>query len=141
MSRGHVALVDEADAAAISSYTWYPQVHRDGRVYAIRGRLAEESGPHTIRMHRQIMNAGPGDVIDHRDYNGLNNQRSNLRFATNSQNSHHRNPVKVTHYNQNNYMGVTYQRASGYYYARLVVDGRIFYSHMFSTPEAAARLG
>jgi hypothetical protein len=36
-------------------------------------------------MHRVIMDAPKGITVDHRDGNGLNNRRSNMRFATQSQ--------------------------------------------------------
>ena len=37
-------------------------------------------------MHRFILNAPKGQYVDHRDRNGLNNQKRNLRFCTQSQN-------------------------------------------------------
>lgn len=40
----------------------------------------------TIQMHRWLISAPPNLDVDHRDGNGLNNQRSNLRLATRSQN-------------------------------------------------------
>jgi hypothetical protein len=38
-------------------------------------------------MHRYLLGAGVGDVIDHVDGNGLNNTRSNLRKCTRSENA------------------------------------------------------
>ena len=37
-------------------------------------------------MHRLLMNAGPGEVIDHEDGDGLNNLRPNLRRCTHAEN-------------------------------------------------------
>ena len=38
-------------------------------------------------MHRQILGATKGQIIDHIDRNGLNCQRKNMRFCTSSDNS------------------------------------------------------
>lgn len=40
----------------------------------------------TIRMHRIIMNAFKGSIVDHIDNNKLNNTRNNLRFCSASEN-------------------------------------------------------
>ena len=37
-------------------------------------------------MHRLVMDAARGTVVDHIDGDGLNNQRANLRFCTRAQN-------------------------------------------------------
>lgn len=41
----------------------------------------------TVYFHRLILNAEPGDVIDHMDGDTLNNQRNNLRIVTSMQNT------------------------------------------------------
>lgn len=42
------------------------------------------------RIHRAILNAPDGTVVDHINHNGLDNRRKNLRIATYSQNSANR---------------------------------------------------
>jgi hypothetical protein len=79
---GLFAYVDEADAALVLAHRWH--VHRsDHRVYAIR---REGSTRKLIFMHRMLLDAARGEIIDHRDGDGLNNRRGNLRRATNQQN-------------------------------------------------------
>jgi len=41
-----------------------------------------------ILMHRLILQAPKGMLVDHIDHNGLNNTRDNLRLATRSQNGY-----------------------------------------------------
>ena len=45
-------------------------------------------------MHRIILNAKPHQFVDHRDGNGLNNQRFNIRICTKSENGMNQKPQK-----------------------------------------------
>ena len=49
-------------------------------------------------MHALIMQSEKGQQIDHQDGNGLNNQKSNLRFCTQSQNSANREANGISKY-------------------------------------------
>ncbi len=86
LGHGLFATVDAADYEELSKYKWYAS--RPGRkIYAIcatEGRL--------VYMHRMIMQARPGYVVDHIDGNGLNNRRCNLRVCTPLQNQGNRGP-------------------------------------------------
>lgn len=84
LSNGGFALVDEEDHARIASHSWYAW-HHHGTSYAAR-MTAREGRRICILMHREVMDAQPGSQVDHSDGNGLNNQRSNLRFCTPSEN-------------------------------------------------------
>lgn len=85
------AEVDDADFEFLNQWKWY--AGKGGfTYYAQRAVYPGRIGKYNygkikqIRMHRQIMDAKDGQVIDHKDRNGLNNQKSNLRICTNSEN-------------------------------------------------------
>lgn len=78
-----VALVDEADYAAVSRYSWC----LSGRY--VRGRV---NGKH-ISLHQFLLGKKDGMVIDHIDRDPCNCRRDNLRHVTpdqNAANSEHR---------------------------------------------------
>jgi hypothetical protein len=84
VGQGLFAIVDAEDYEKLSQYTWYAS--RRGRtIYATcirKGRV--------MYMHRMIMRARKGCIVDHIDGNGLNNRRCNLRICTHQQNQANR---------------------------------------------------
>jgi len=79
------AFVDDEDFDLISQRKWYidAKSHSD---YAITW-IYIDGRKTTISMHRFLMKPPEGLFIDHIDGNGLNNQKSNLRFVNRSQNA------------------------------------------------------
>lgn len=81
---GTVLLSDE-DYEKISAYKWYNTGKRSNSHYAMRNLRG--TGKHTVMyMHREILNAPKGSVVDHINGNGLDNRRENLRFVSTSGN-------------------------------------------------------
>ena len=80
-------IVDEEDFPLISAYKWYP--HKFGNQFY----ASTSTG---ILMHRLIMNAKQGQLVDHKNRNGLDNRRENLRLCTQSQNLHNRPSIGGT---------------------------------------------
>ena len=77
------ALVDDADYDALSQFKWF----RHSYGYACYRRGTVKHGTYrTFLMHRVILDAADGQYVDHIDGNPLNNQRSNLRLCTQSEN-------------------------------------------------------
>ena len=127
LTNGKVALVDAQDYERLNQWKWYAR--REGSTYyAFRNARVDEPG-NTIRMHRVITNAAKGMVVDHRDGNGLNNSRKNLRNTTQAMNlrnmkRHRQNPSSL---------GVT-RRKCGKYQAQIKQGKRVKYLGLFETP-------
>lgn len=97
LTQGQVAMVDDEDFEELSKHKWCIQASR-GMNYAKR-KVFVDGKPKMLVMHRAIMGIPPdGYVIDHIDGNGVNNQRSNLRFCTPRQNYQNRHCVSSSKY-------------------------------------------
>ena len=81
LTQNKFALVDDIDFDEVSKYKWRA-LKANRNFYAMR----DLKGKH-ISMHRFIMKPSNNFCVDHKDCDGLNNQRSNLRICSASQNS------------------------------------------------------
>ena len=127
LTQNKVALVDRADFEWLSQYKWYAaKIGR--RFYACR----QEKG-RTILMHREIMQAPKGMVVDHRKFNTLDNRRKYLRTCTQAQNVCNRRPRD----NQSGFTGVHPQGDK--WYAVVEHNGKQYYVRDFLDPAEAAR--
>jgi len=131
LTKGYVAVVDNADYGFLSGFRWLASKARiRGAIYAQRSPCHGE-----VKMHRVILNAPPGLEVDHLDGDGLNNRRSNLRLVTrkaNSRNGHRRTPTKHG-------LPVGTRRAwhSSTFTAQIMIDGKNLYLGSFATPAEA----
>lgn len=79
-SKGIDILVSDEDYEMLIEYNWYVQKYNHTS-YA-------KTGHKGTPMHRMILGVTDSKIfVDHKDRNGLNNQRDNLRIATKSQNA------------------------------------------------------
>ena len=82
---GRLALVDDDDYKELSRWKWRTIYSSTRKPYAGRiGALVGE--PSYVMMHRLIMNAPKGMEVDHLNYDGLDNRKSNLEVVTKSMN-------------------------------------------------------
>ncbi len=130
LTQGYFALIDDEDFPLVDRYTWYAVV-RSHTVYATTSLWVEGSSVQ-LKMHNLIMG---GKYVDHKDGNGLNNQKENLRFANAEQNGANR---KKKRNSQCKYKGITVNRI-GRYQASIGYQGRSIYIGCFSTQEEAAK--
>jgi len=79
-----------------------------------------------------------GRRVDHRNGDGTDNRRENLRYATVSQNGANRNAPRN---NTSGFKGVSRHPYAGYprWMAQVTVNGRRHYLGLYDTPEEAAR--
>ena len=142
MAQGKEALVDDEDYEELSQYTWTPM--KNGRTwYAYRWTSRKNPPRQNILMHRQVMRAPKGTRIDHRDGNGLNNQRQNLRFTTQQENLRNQRHKKADATSK--YKGVYYSKHAKKWVMQITLGTLSAKGHKqrlkrnFETEEEAAR--
>jgi hypothetical protein len=86
LKRGLVALVDDEDYEYLNQWKWSVVKTYNGNAYAFRRVKIADYRYKAIMMHNVILNTPVGLLCDHKDRNGLNNQRNNLRLCNRSQN-------------------------------------------------------
>lgn len=93
LTQGKFAQVDDEDFEKLNQYKWYADKkvtkNTEPVYYARRHYTLEDGTVKSIYMHRQILNPDKNEIIDHADYNGLNNQRINLRKSDKRLNAAH----------------------------------------------------
>ena len=81
--------LNKVDYDLIKDYYWRIE-YGDNRLYVITSGGSKKDKHPDIRMHRLIMNTPENLVVDHKDGNGLNNIRKNMRNVTEIDNSRNR---------------------------------------------------
>ena len=133
LTQGKVALVDDEDYDFLNQWKWYAYKHRN-TYYAVRdSRNHKRTQGNTILMHRFIMNTPSNLQVDHKDQNGLNNQKYNLRNCNNSQNH-----MNCKSWGKSKYRGVFYYKMK-YIRASICINGKDTHLGTYKTEEEAAR--
>lgn len=133
-----VALVDDEDYDRVSRYNWSLTKSKTNKtVYACRYIYIGNSKSKPQSLHRFVMNAQDDRLIDHRNGNGLDCRKDNLRFATQAQNL--RNAGKRPH-NKSGYKGVHWSERHQKWVAQIRdSNGKKTFLGHFDQVEAAAR--
>jgi hypothetical protein len=130
LTQGQVALVDDEDFEELNQFKWCAYWAPHARTfYAVR-----RDGKRLTLMHRQITKAPPGRKVDHRNRIGFDNQKLNLRFATESQNSAN---SRLPSNNTSGFRGVSRNRQK--WQSRIRYNGRKIHLGSFDCPEEAAK--
>jgi hypothetical protein len=91
----------------------------------------------TMYLHREIMQAPKGLLVDHKNNDGLDNRRANLRLATHSQNGCNR-PRKKN--GSSRFKGVIFLKDRKRWSARLKKNGKHIFLGNFKNEIDAARV-
>lgn len=134
LTSGKTAAVDDSDFDMLSGFRWHD--HRIGHCWYARRKYRDEHGKmRSVFMHSQIMAAPKGIGVDHRNGDGLDNRRANLRFANASQNQQNRHRLTT---NTSGYRGVFWDRGCGKWKAAIKHLGKNYHIGRYATAEEAA---
>lgn len=129
-----MTLVDDSDYEYLNQWKWHIHKNSEGVGVYAKTKMILDNKKVSIYMHRWILNLENLELeVDHKDWNGLNNQRDNLRICNKSQNNINRKPYEKP---DCKYKGVSYDKN----YKKKPWRARLS-SHTlghFHTPEGAA---
>ncbi len=121
-------LVDDEDYPILSRYTW--------RIDP-KGYIVTNFNGTTLRIHRLILNPPKNIQIDHKNNKKFDNQKHNLRLATNTQNQ--QNVLKTKRKTSSKYKGVHWRKDANIWVARIAVNGKRIHLGFFGTELEAAK--
>jgi hypothetical protein len=132
LTQGYESIIDAADVPLVDYYNWFA-VQVGGTVYAVR---SDYSGTkmRSVYVHRTILGEPECLDVDHKDGDGLNNRRDNLRPATKSQNMRNR---RMGCNNTSGFKGVYLHKESGKWVAQIKSGSKPKYLGIFTSPEEA----
>ena len=114
LTQGQFALVDDNDFERLNQWKWA----FNGK-YAVRS-VWNGSSYKTIYLHRLIL-PDKDRWVDHINHNGIDNQRTNLRYCNRSQNN--MNSYKPSRISFSNFKGITRNR-NGNWRARIYYNNK-----------------
>jgi hypothetical protein len=106
LNHGMFTVVDDEDFEWLNQWKW-TSVKPDRVRYVVRSLRKKGGGFTTVRMHRAIMKATRLFMVDHKNSNGLDNRRCNLRACTASENAQNR---RLNTNSSSGYKGVSWHK-------------------------------
>ena len=139
LTRGQVAIVDAEDFEWLSQYKWFVSWREDARNYYANTYTDEivSYGRKIESMHRLIMKAKKGEIVDHINGNGLDNRKENLRIVTKRENSIN---SKIQSNNTSGVKGVALDKSRGKWIVQIMIDKKSKNLGRFDTFEEAVKV-
>lgn len=135
LTQGKFAIVDDEDYEWLNQWKWCAD--KIGKTYYAVRTINHKLGKQMILMHRQILRLtkGDGKLTDHRNHNGLNNRKCNLRICTHNQNHQNRRKPRTL----NRYKGVSWHKPSKRWCAHIIHNKKYIHLGYFDNEIKAAK--
>lgn len=141
-SKSRHAVVDDDDyERVIEKGPWYVQQASPDHCYvATTIGKRPNGGPIRLYLHRFIVGAAKGEYVDHKDFDGLNNSKSNLRVCSQRQNMAHSRKRRTYggRPTKNRFKGVHQTREGGKWTVRYRFRGKYRTGGVFRGEKMAA---
>lgn len=133
LTQGQQARISDEDYDELNRYKWYAHWNAHSNTYYVNSRI---NGKY-VAMHRFILVAQHGQLVDHIDHNGLHNERQNIRLCSISENCG--NARKRTDGLTSRYKGVSWNNQERKWHVAIKIKGITRYLGCFTNEGDAAR--
>ena len=137
LTQSHVTIVDAEDYEWLNNWKWHVLKERY-TCYAYRsqytGMVEGKVKLKTIFMHRLIMDCPDKMVVDHRNGDGLDNRKCNLRVVTRRQNGQNRRDNSSS-----KYPGVSWHKGTQKWGAYIQINNKKKHLGVFKEERDAAK--
>ncbi len=135
LTQGLVAKVDDSCFERLSRHSWCLldlRKQRHGLVYA-----QTRTKTFLVYMHHMVLPLAPGMVVDHKNGDGLDNQRDNLQLVTDGDNKKNRRGLTET--NTTGANGVSWDKTRKRFKVDIVAAGKNKFIGRYKTIEEAIK--
>jgi hypothetical protein len=129
-------ILDQEDYYRLGHLKWCITANKY-TFYAVRFAKTGHRKIKPVKLHREIMGAPAGRLVDHKNGNGLDNRRDNLRLATYSQNACNRRRDKSK--TSSRFVGVSFKKRDNNWAARINYKGKTISLGRFGSELDAAK--
>ena len=126
-------LIDEDDYEKVRSHTWH---YKNGGYAQTNLPRIPNKPRQGLLLHRMVIGASKGEIVDHKNRNTFDNRKSNLRFCTVSENARNNSGHK---HNKTGFKGCSWCKREGKFRAAITVNRRMKSLGYHDTREEAAR--
>ena len=134
LTNGGATIVDDEDFELLGSFRWH-KADNKCTFYAIRYEVVDGTR-RLIYMHRQILGLTDRRVLaDHKDHDGLNNRRENLRISNYTNNNRNRRSRPGS---TSRFVGVCWLKNDRIWRATIQLNGCPVSLGRYASEEAAA---
>ena len=125
-------MIDDEDLGKVARFKWSSSFN--GRSMYVTRQLS--GGHKKLYLHRIIMEARDGEIVDHVDGNGLDNRKMNLRKCSKAENN--RNRMEKVGPKTSKYKGVCRNKRNGKFIAQIGCEGKHYFLGHFASEFDAA---
>lgn len=132
-------ILDDDDYEKFKSFNWWllsssKSKHR----YVATNMKVDETLIRLALIHREIMNAKKGEIVDHINGNTLDNRKKNLRIVTRQQNTWNSTKHKT---NKTGYKGIMhYKYKKGWFKVQVRQNNKVYYLGIYPDIEQAKKV-
>lgn len=134
LNNGLVAQISDEDLPKVAGHKWY--AFWNGARWYVQGYVKKQGPPYgKVYLHRWLLDAKKGEIVDHVSGDGLDNRRENLRKGGHAMNNQNRRSA-----GQSGFKGVdSIPSVPEKWRARIRIEGRQQVLGWFNSPQLAAK--